>query len=672
MASDESIISEAKEAYRLGIEQEDHNRQSYLEDYRFSRLNEQWPTDMLDKRTKQGRPSLVIPKLSAFIRQVVNDARQNRPQIVTKPVDGLADPKTASVLDGLVRHIQVRSNADIAYDTGIDCAVSGGFGYWTVDVEYADGMSMDKEIRINPVSNPLSIVGDPYSQRSDSSDWNSAFQTTMIPEDKFEELYKGAARTNWEAEYKDCGEQWRDGEDIMVAKWWTREEIDKTVYKLSDGRVVDDAFMEQQGEMLAATGTRVVGSRQTKGYKVRQRILTGVEVIEEKPWSGQYIPIIPIYGEELNIEGKRYFMSLIHSAKDAQRRYNYWASAATELVALAPKTPFIGEAKAFEEEPHKWDTINTESWAYIATPNGITPPQRQPLDGGQAVGAISQAMAASDEIKAILGMYDASLGQKSNETSGKAIMARQREGDTATFHFVDNQARAVRHTGCVIVDLAPSVYPPGSVVRILGERDMEATVTLGNADPQAPKPAASPLDEQDVIQEAGGLPDIYDIGLGRYDVTVDTGPSYNSKREQTSYEMTEFIRAFPDAAPVIGDIFAKNQDWQGADEIGRRLKAMLPSQIAGGPSPEVQQLQQQLEQVTTQAEQAVQELQAQLEQANADKETEQAKINIERMKLEVERYRAETERMKMESDARIAAIQAMNPPQPNFPEQRAS
>lgn len=663
MASDESRISEAKEAYRLGIEAESDNRQAYIEDYRFSRLNEMWPEDIAKKRQQQGRPSLTIPKLGAFIRQVVNDARQNRPAIVTKPVDSLADPKTAKVIDGLVKHIQVRSNSDIAYDTGIDCAVSGGFGYWRVDVEYADPMSMDKEIRINSVPNPLQVVADPYSQASDSSDWNSAFVTTLLTKDEFQRRYKGAAESSWEAEYQSVGEDWRDGDDIMIAEWWTREEVDKTIYKLSDGRVVEEQFLLEQGEMLLAQGVHVVGSRKSKGKKVKQCLVTGAEVIEEKPWSGQYIPIIPIYGEELNIEGKRVFRSLIHSAKDAQRRYNYWATAATEIVALAPKTPFIGEAKAFDEEPHKWETVNTEPWAYIAVPNGVPVPQRQPLDGGQAVGAISQAMAASDEIKAILGMFDASLGQKSNETSGKAIMARQQEGDTATFHFVDNQARSIRHTGKVIVDLAPTVYPPGSVVRILGEDGRDAAVELSNRDPNQPAPEVSPLDPEDVQAEAGGIPAIYDIGLGRYDVVVDAGPSYNTRREQTSYEMTEFIRAFPAAATVIGDLYAKNQDWQDAEEIGRRLKDMLPPEVQG-QNPQVMELQAQLEQMQGEAQQAIGDLQQQLQEAQTDKAIEMRKLDLEKMKLEVEKFRAETERMEAEANHKVALAQAMNPPTP--------
>lgn len=630
MAKDSDILQDAKEAYQLGIDAENDNRQTYIDDYRFARLDEHWPEDVLKQRQRDGKPSLTIPRLPAFIRQIVNDSRQNRPRIRVKPVDSFADPKTALVLDGLILNIEQASNAAVAYDTAIDCAVSGGFGYFRIDVEYANDAAFDKELRINRITNPLSVVGDPYSQAADSSDWNSAFVTSLLTKADFGRKYKGAANSSWfDTEYMGMDQAWMQGDEIMIAEWWQREEVEKTLIKLSDGRTMfEDVFIKQMDMLMSYDIMPTGETRKTKGYKVKQHLVTGAEVLETIEWAGCYIPIVPVYGEELNIEGKRIFRSLIASAKDAQRRYNYWVSAATEIVALAPKTPYIGTQRAFELEPEKWQTVNSITHPYIAVPTGEQPPQRQPLDGGQAIGAMSQALAASDDIKATLGMYDASLGAKSNETSGRAIMARQREGDTSTFHFIDNLARAQRHAGVILVDLIPAVYTPGMMVRILGQDGKAAVAQVQNRPPGENPPQFAPLEEN--IPK--GVQLAYDFGTGRYDVTVDTGPNFNTQREESAEMMTELIRAVPAAAPFIGDKLVKLMNIPEAEEISERLKALVPQQAQGGLPPQVQQM-------IEQGQQMIGELQQKVQQLETDK-------SLEQQKLDMEKFKAETDRLK--------------------------
>lgn len=656
MASDKDILADAKEAFRLGMDAEAENRESYISDYRFARLNEHWPDEELKNRNRQNKPSLTIPRLPSFIRQVVNDSRQNRPRIRVKPVDNFADVKTAEVLDGLILNIETASNAAVAYDTAIECAVSGGFGYFRIDVEYASDYAMEKELRISRIANPLQVVGDPYSQAADSSDWNTAFVTTMLPKAMFERKYKGAAPASWfEYDYQALNSPWRDGDEVMVAEYWERSEVDKLLLKLSDGRILSEDAYLKQAEMLAAYGIGPTGeSRKAKGYKVRQHLMTGAEVLESKDWAGCFIPIVPVYGEELNDGGKRIFRSLINNAKDAQRRFNYWISAATEIVALAPKTPFIGDERAFELEPEKWATINTESHAYIAVPNGVPPPQRQPLDGGQAIGAISQAMSASDDIKATLGMFDASLGAKSNETSGKAILARQREGDTATFHFIDNLSRAHQHAGRILVDIIPAVYPPGQMVRILHQDGRAATVSLENRMPDQQQPKASPFQED--LEE--GVRMVFDFNVGRYDVTVDSGPSYTTKREETAQQLIEIVRAYPQIAEVAGDKIVESLDIQGAQEIAERIRRRMPALQGEGLPPQVQQQMQQ-------GMELIQKLQGELQQVKTDKSLEAKKLEIEAAKAETDRLKELLPYMTPESLAALglqAQQQALNSP----------
>src|SRR5262249_53022140 len=302
---------------------------------------------------------LTINKMPAFIRQVVNDARQNKPQIKVHPVDSGADRATADILNGLSRNIEYTSNADVAYDTATECAVGMGFGYFRIGLDYAHEDTFDLDISIGRVANPFSIYGDPMSTAADSSDWNSAFVVDRMAKDVFSAQYKGAEAVDWEHEgYARAGAPWFDDDTVMVAEWWRREEYEKTVLLLSDGTVQDAERVRAMADLLVAQNISVAAERAAKCWRVKQYILSGAEILQERAWPGRYIPIVPVYGDEVDVEGKRYFRSLIRDAKDAQRMFNYWRTTSTELIALAPKTPFIGPKGAFVTDAAKWATAN--------------------------------------------------------------------------------------------------------------------------------------------------------------------------------------------------------------------------------------------------------------------------------------------------------------------------
>jgi hypothetical protein len=509
-----------------------------------------------------------------------------------------------------------------------------GWGYVRLSIDYEYDDSFDKGIRIKRVANPFSVYGDPFSQEADSSDWNQAHIVDYISKVEFRNKYKGAEEVDWDATgYTGLKMPWKGEDDeILICEAWSREQVDRPIYLLNDGRVVGKTEFEAAQEVMMMLGIYPVNERTAKSHKVTQRIMTGAEVIEETEWAGTYIPVIPIYGEEINVEGKRHFRGLIHDAKDPQRMLNYWRSTATELIALAPRVPFIGEERAFEAEPQKWATANSTSYPFIAVPNGAPLPQRQPIDPGNAVGAMSEALAASDDMKSIIGMYDASLGARSNETSGRAIMARQQEGDVATFHFIDNLSRGIRHIGCCLVDLIPKVYSSQRIVRVLGEDNKEQTVQLGQQ-PEGEEAQEAPEQEETGATKID-INRVYDLSVGKYDVAVTSGPSNTTRREQAAIQMTEFIRSYPDAVPLIGDIYAKAQDWPYADELAERFKKMLPPQIQG-ENPEVQQMQQQM-----------QEMQGELERLQSEAEQLKAKNDIEMSKVKVAEHKAETDRLK--------------------------
>jgi hypothetical protein len=632
--SDDELLKKADVLFKRGLEAIHDNHERYEADYRFARLAEQWDESLQKIRRDEERPCLTNNHLPSFIRQVVNDCRQNKPSIKVSPVDSGADPKTAEVFDGVIRNIEQESQADIAYDTAVDCAASGGFGYFRINIDYAHDDTFDMDLRIERIVNPLTVIPDPFSTAGDSSDWNNAFIIDSMSCEEFEQAYPDAEKVDWKGgDFQELPEHWRDGEDIIRAEWWHRKEVTAELLMISNGQqnqaIRKELYERDRAMLFDPFGFEVKEQRSVKSWKVCQYVMTGAEILEKKEWAGKFIPIIPVYGEELNLKGKRYFLSLIHNAKDAQRYHNYMRSMSAELTALAPRAPYIGEDGAFDVDPN-WSHAHKTSVPYLKYKKGLQPPQRQPMDIGSAMGVLAEAKLAIDDMKSILGLYDASLGARSNETSGKAINARKVEGEVSTFHFPDNLARAVAHGGRILLDLIPLVYSPGRIVRTLGLDGTAKPVQVG--DPG--KPALNQPTQGGEEQPAEGVTEVYYLGRGKYDLAVKAGPSFTTRRQEAAMEMTELIRAYPQAAPVIGDLLVKNLDWPGADEIAKRMKALVP--VQAGASPEVTKMIEEGKKIIAELQKRVQEL-----EANGQNEAK---------KLVIEAYNAQTKRIQVTQD----------------------
>lgn len=622
-----------KEALRRFKESSDHwkeNRKHYIDDIKFGRLGEQWPETIRKQREQDGRPCLTINKMPAFVRQVVNDSRRNKPQIKVHPVDDGSDIETAKILNGMIRNIEYTSNAEVAYDTALESAVAGGFGFIRVDVEYAEGDVFEKDIKICRVPNPLTIYPDAMTQAADSSDWTYCFVTELISEEQHKQRYPGKEVSSFATDDRDeMDELWFEEKLIRVAEYWSVKETKETIVLLSNGAIVEVGQYKAQQMMFDAAGITMTDRREVTRRTVTQRVMNGYEFLDEgTEWAGIYIPIIPVYGEEINIEGKRIFQSLTRPARDPQMMFNFWRTASTELVALAPKAPWIGRKGAFDTDADKWATANVENHSYIEYDGGEAP-QRQPFSGVPA-GALQEALNASDDIKAITGMYDAALGARSNETSGRAIMARQRESDIGTFHFIDNLTRALRHTGRILVDLIPKVHAAPRVIRTIGFDGTNEQVKVNEP-----------------FQDKDGVTKLYNLTAGKYDVTCEAGPSFTTQREEAAFSMTEFVQAVPQAGNLIGDLIAKNMDWPGAEEVAERLKLMLPPQLQNDKSPippQVAAQMQQMQQMLQQMQQAMGQLQQENAQLKQDK-------SVEAQKVQIDGYNAETNRLKVTSAA---------------------
>lgn len=623
----DDLIAEAKRIFKLAEEVEHDNRESARDDIEFALLSKQWDDDAIKARRLKGKPMLTINKLPSHIRQVVNDARQNKPSIKINPVDSNSDIDTAEVLTGLIRNIENTSKADLAYDTGIFQSISSGYGYWRVNIDFTYDDTFDKDIIIDRIANQFSVYGDPYSTSADGSDWNHCFVTETITKKEFADKYKGKSdSSNWEVSdgYDKLEGPWVEEDGVMIAEYWCREVMDREICLLSNGDVVDEDVYQDNADAFMLVGIQKVDQRTTKSYKVIQYIMSGAEILEENEWPGKYIPIVPCYGEEIFCDGERTLKSLIRDSKDAQRQFNFWRTKSTEHAAKSTNAPWIGKVGTFSTEAHKWAQANNEDFAYIQYDKD--PPVQTPPPMANAA-ALQEAMNSADDIQSTMGMFNPSLGAVSNEISGKAIIARQRESDTGSFHFVDNLSRAIRHTGCIIVDLIPHIYSGERVIRVLGEDKKESKSVM----------VAQGGGEQ-IDSETGEITRIYDLTTGKYDVVVSSGTSYATQRQEAAAQMIEMMRVNPQAGQIMMDLLAKNLDWPGADEISERFKSMLPPQIQG-ENPQVQQLQQMLQQTQQQAQQIVSQLQQKIAELSAEKQ-----IDID--KVQIDAYNAETNRLK--------------------------
>jgi hypothetical protein len=617
------ILAEMRAFKREAEQADNHNRDAALEDLRFLEGEGQWPQGVKAMREAEGRPCLTINKLPQYVSQVANEIRQNRPAIKVSPVDSASDPDKAELLEGLIRNIEYTSKADQAYDTAGFYAVACGMGFITVETCYADDDAFEQDIRICRVRNPMTVFIDPLAKEADASDMTRAIVTSLMSAEAFKKKYPGKAATSAHE-----GEEWGDwytGNDVRLAEYWTREQVPRRVALMPDGSIIDADSVPEVVQPVA--------TRNAIRWKVTYRLCTGADILEEKEWPGKYIPIVPVWGEEIDINGKIYRRGLIRNAKDSQRMYNYWRTTATELVALAPKAPVLLTDKQVEGKENDWATANVSPRPYLtynADPTAPMPQRLEPASVPQ--GVFTEAQVSVDDMKSTTGIYDASLGARGNETSGRAIMARQREGDNATFIYPDNVARAIAQVGRIVCDLIPKIYDTQRIVRVLGEDGAQALMEVNAATPY-------------------GV--MNDLTTGKYDITVQSGPSYQTKRMEAADTMMLFVQAQPQLAPIIGDLIAKNMDWPGADQIAKRLKAMLPEPIKaveqeeeGAPQipPQVQSM---IEQGMAQMEQMAAQIQ-ELSAKNAELEADKQAKNRE---LAIKEYDAETKRLQVTSVA---------------------
>ena len=557
-------IQDAQKFLRFSNDADSYNRQDALDDLKFS-SGDQWPVEVQNSRNLEARPCLTINKLDGFIRQVCNQQRQARPRMKAHSMNSQANAKVADILTGIFKHIEVNSDADSAYDTAFEFAVRMGWGYWRVVTDYVREDSFDQEIFIKPIANPFTVYFDPNSQMPDGSDAESCLITEVMSKKDFKAQYPGADDGgNFTMRGTgDADADWIMKDDIRIAEWWYTERKKTKLLLLSDGTQVykEDA---PAPEIMEAAGIMVVAERDTMRKTIKWAKLTGMEVLEERDWVGKYIPIVPVYGQQLVVDDKRKKYGLVRQAKDPQRMYNYWRTALTESVALAPKAKWLLAEGQDEGHENEWAQANVKATPVLRYKQkdieGQPAPQPTRLQPEPPPAGIVEATSAiNNDLQTVVGIFDPNQFMQGNQ-SGKAIRGQQMQIDLSNFHYYDNLTRSLKQTGRIILDLIPKIYDKERVMRIIGYDNQPEMVTIN----------------QRVFDEMGAEKILNDVTVGEYDVFMDTGPGYQSKRQEAVEAMVPLLQANPELFNAAGDLVFRNMDFPGADVIADRLAAMNP------------------------------------------------------------------------------------------------
>jgi len=593
LTGDDRIIAEAKKRFHACQDWESNSRINFIGDLKFADADSdngfQWPAPIMQNRGD--RPALTINKTRQHNLQIINEAKKNKPSVKVRPTGDEATYDAAQVFEGVIRYIEYNSNAQVAYDTATSFQVKGGIGYWRVLTDYAHDDTFDQEIFIKRIKNPLTVYLDPDINEKDGSDAKFAFIFEDLPKSEFKEKYP---------QYEEYANQsalgnkdgWLQKDHVRVAEYYRCIEKKDTLIAFPDPETGENIIVRKSKidkRILDFIPAEDIKKRKIIDYSIEHYLIIGEKIAEKKDWLGRYIPIVRLIGEETVIDGVMDRIGHTRGLKDPQRMYNYNASAAVEYGALQSKSPYVAPAAAIEGYETYWASANTENYSILPynhiddDGNPIPAPQRQMPPTGATV-YLEGMNTAEHQMMMASGQYEASFGARSNEKSGRAIMERDRQGDDATYHFIDNLGIAIRFTGKILIDLIPKVYDTPRIIKILAKDGTESKVKL---DPRAQAPYQE-IEKDSQEQEVSA---IFNPNVGKYEVEADIGPAYATRRQEAFNAYTQILSQNSDLMPIIGDLLFKNGDFPGADEIAERLARMVPPQAKGdGPSPTEQKL----------------------------------------------------------------------------------
>ena len=612
--SDDEIVIEAKDRFRTCEEWEAPTRRLFDYDYKFANGDShnmyQWDNRISSDRFANNRPVLTVNKVNQHNLMVINDAKQNKPGVNIRPVGDDASFEAAQVFQGIVRHIEYISNAESVYDHATTFQVEAGIGYWRIQTDYMSPKSFDQEIYIRSIKDPRSVYLDPDITEDDGSDARFGFIFEDMPKDLYDDKYPEFKDLGWSTTFNQKPDMWVTRDLVRVAEYYRKtQKKDKFVYFINHqtGEAVQKFLSELEPDEKAIY-TEIKKSESQipeaqRSYKERKILTDNIEwfkiagntIIDRGPWMGKYIPIVRLVGTETIIDGVMDRKGHTRALIDPQKIYNWNTSANQEYGALQTKSPYVAATKAIEGYEEIYKTANTVNHSYLPynsldeDGNVIPPPTRNPPPTGSPA-YMDQLKISENEMMAASGQYQAQMGENENAKSGVAINARQRQGDRATYHFIDNNAKAIRYTGKILIDLIPKVYDTKRVMQISATDGSIMSVTV-DPEAQAPFQKQQPGPEGPVMDKGQEIAQIiFNPNIGTYDIQSEVGPSYATKRQEAFNALTQIAAQNKEFMGVAGDILWKVADFPEAQVLAERWRKIIPPNLTGDtPNPQIEQ-----------------------------------------------------------------------------------
>jgi hypothetical protein len=639
MSKNNEILKEAKKRYDHCHTYWSEMKQKNSELLQFI-AGDQWTYTARQNFENAGYAAMTSNRIPTFLRQITNEIRKNTPEIQIDPRTD-ADEEKAEVLNDLIRNIQEESKAEIAYCTAAESAASVGIGYIRVRSEYKDNKSMDQEIVIEAVEDVNTVMLDPNQQSLDGSDCEYAFISTTLSIEDYKRRYghtklarklSGTETLEDLEELKEIGwvssdQKWTNDGTILICEYYYKDYVTKKLYQVLNN-LTGEIFVtdDVDKDMVKAGELSIIQERLVNEPIIRWCKLNDVEVLEETEWPGSYIPIVPVKGDEYWLEGKRKLVGAVEPAVEAQVQLNYAMSWRAQLLQMAPKAPYIGTAAQFKTYEQEWANINVSNQAFMTynKDEGAPPPSR---DLGEVPIQASTRMVeeAQEDLKSIFGTFDPSQSQVAPE-SGKAILARQHQAYNSNYHFYDNLSRSIQHVGCIIVEAIPVIYDSARNVQIMSQDGKKRSIAINQPN------------------EAGIVE--YDLTEGDYSVSIQTGPGFGTKRQETVEAVTNLISVYPQAAPAVADIAVRHMDWPGAKQIADSLEAMVPPQVLQARKANPKDAAALVPQLKSQ----VQMMQQHLEALNAHAMQVEQELKIAKDELQLEKMKSKVDMTKVQLD----------------------
>lgn len=698
-----AVIQEARARWNRCNDASDAQRVSILEAKKFL-AGDQWPDAIKIAReghnaiqgqpTQPPRPCLVVDRLSPAVRLISNLIKNANFAIDVVPNGAGADQETADIFKGYVRRVQVLARENGPIEWAANDAIGSGLGWFRIRTEYVyeswDGPPApemyDQELRLERIANSLTVYCDPSAVTPTRSDAQFLFVTQDLDRDEFRRLYPKADLRGLE-DFSSTGDKtawggWVDGDTIRIAEYWRIEYQNQTWYELDDGTIVPE---QPKGEGAKVRRERTIRRPVVKGSKIN-----AIEELEDLPWLGSRIPIIPILGEELNVDGQAVLRGVTQEGIGAQRMVNYTYSGAMEIFALGSKAPWLAAAGQIENYKGIWQTANLYNYSVLPydpitiAGQSVPPPIR--IDSEAPIqAAVALMMKSEDAIKATTNIQDPALGNYNpKDHSGKAIQALQSQSELSNSNYVDSVRRALLYAGALMIEVIPKITRPGQILHILGMDEQPEQVMVGQpfmkGPTGVPQPSPAPVTPA-LAKLSKGLHQFYDLNQGRYAVTVSVGKASATKREEGASALGELIPHLPEQMAMIAmPDYVEQLSFPGAQKIAENLRKALPPQFQtpeqqpGGPAPlppqvqaqlqagaqQIQQLQQmiQTDQVKQQAEMQKAQLDAQVQMQKAQLDN-QTRMEIAKLQAQTALVGDEIKAAMADADRRIKQLEMM-------------